>query len=385
MRRRPAARGALAAPAAIPTVLSIVARIVLLDDETKLLQTLARFLENQGHQVVRGERFSAIEQHVRPGAFEVMISDIVMPDFDGMKVLREVVEVRGCQEPVILITGEPNLETASEAVRRGAFDYVTKPVTKDKLLEAVGRGLRHVQVLRERDQARATEMQVLKSLALLGESASVLTHEIRTPVTSLRHALAAVGDKLGVEDRVLVEELIANLAKIERLLGQTLSFAKPLALRRQPVEIAAVVAEAIAAVGALPAMRGMRIVSQCATGLVVDGDRQFLGEAFVNLLRNAGEACQGGGTVTVSARAEGRRVLVDVSDDGPGVPPERRAEIWRPFRSTKQYGTGIGLAFTRKVVESHAGTIALSERPGPGASFRIDLPRDGTPSEPQRP
>jgi signal transduction histidine kinase len=359
-----------------------VARIVLLDDETKLLQTLARFLENQGHQVVRGERFSAIEQHVRPGQFEVMISDIVMPDFDGMRVLHEVVQERGCHEPVILITGEPNLETASEAVRRGAFDYVTKPVTKDKLLEVVGRGLRHVQLLRERDQARATEMQVLKSLAMLGESASVLTHEIRTPVTSLRHALAAVGDKLGVEHRVLVEELIGNLNKIERLLGQTLSFAKPLVLRRQPVEIGAVVADGIAAATALPVMRGMRVESHCAPGLVVDGDRQFLGEAVVNLLRNAGEACQGSGTVTVAARAAGGRILIDVGDDGPGIPLERRAEIWRPFRSTKEYGTGIGLAFTRKIIESHGGTIVLSERPGPGASFHIDLPGTGTPHRP---
>ena len=354
-----------------------MARIVLLDDEAKLLQTLARFLENQGHQVVRGERFAAVEQHLRPGSFEVMISDIVMPEIDGMKVLREVVEVRGCQEPVILITGEPNLETASAAVRLGAFDYITKPVTKDKLLEATGRALRHVQLLRERDQARATEMQVLKNLAVLGESASVLTHEIRTPVTSLRHALAAVGEKLGVGESLLVEELLANLNKIERLLGQTLSFAKPLVLQRRRVDLAAVIAEAARAVQRLPALQQLRVESDCPAGAEIAADPQLLGEAFENLLRNAGEACNGTGRVTVTVRPDGRRVVIDVSDDGPGIPATRRAEIWRPFRSTKEFGTGIGLALTRKIVESHGGTIALSERPGPGASFRMELPRNG--------
>jgi signal transduction histidine kinase len=289
------------------------------------------------------------------------------------------VEVRGCQEPVILITGEPNLETASEAVRRGAFDYITKPVTKDKLLEAVGRGLRHVHLLRERDQARTTEMQILQSLALLGESASVLTHEIRTPVTSLRHALAAVGEKLGVEDRVLVEELLANLNKIERLLGQTLSFAKPLILQRRPVELATVVAEGIRSVQRLPAMQSMRIDARCAEDLEVDVDTQLMGDAIANLLRNAGEACNGKGTVIVAARAEGRSAIIEVTDDGPGVPPERRDEIWRPFRSSKEFGTGIGLALCRKIVESHGGKISLSERPGTGASFRIELPRNGKP------
>jgi signal transduction histidine kinase len=364
----------LAAPDRHPSART-VARIILLDDEARLLQTLAKFLENQGHQVVRGSRFAEIQEHVQPGQFEVLISDIVMPDFDGMKVLREVVQRRGCQEPVMLITGEPNLETASEAVRLGAFDYITKPVTKDKLLEATGRALRHVQLLRERDQARLTEMQVLQNLALLGESASILTHEIRTPVTSLRHALAAVGAKLGVEDRVLVEELIANLNKIERLLGQTLSFAKPLQLRRQPVDLAAAVDDGIRSVRTVPTMHAMQIESKCPEGLIVDADAQLLGEVFVNLLRNAGEACNGKGTVAVSARPDGKHVVVEVSDDGPGIPPERRADIWRPFHSTKEFGTGIGLAFSRKIVESHGGTIRLNERPGPGASFRIELPR----------
>lgn len=362
-----------------------MARIVLLDDEARLLQTLARFLENQGHHVVSGSRFAEIQEHLQPGRFEVLISDIVMPDVDGMKVLREVVQTRGCQEPVILITGEPNLETASEAVRLGAFDYITKPVTKDKLLEATGRALRHVQLLRERDQARRTEMQILKNLALLGESASVLTHEIRTPVTSLRHALAAVGAKLGVEDRVLVEELIANLNKIERLLGQTLSFAKPLQLRRQPVDLAAIVGGAIRSVRAVPIMHAMQVESNCPEGLVVDADAQLLGEVFVNLLRNAGEACNGKGTVAVSGRPDGQQVVVEVSDDGVGIPQERRADIWRPFHSTKEFGTGIGLAFSRKIVESHGGTIRLNERPGPGASFRIELPRNGVAHDPAEP
>ncbi|HEB53453.1 MAG TPA: response regulator, partial [bacterium] len=205
-----------------------MAKVVLIDDEARLLATLARFLERQGLDVVSAQCFAEAEEHLRPGCFDVLVTDIVMPQVDGMKVLREVVEVRKCQEPVILITGEPNLETASQAVRCGAFDYVQKPVTKDRLLEVVNRGLRHVKLLRERDQARQRELQLLQNLASLGESASVISHEIRTPITGLRHALSAVGEKLGVEDRVLIEEFVRNLRKIERVLNDTLSFAKPL-------------------------------------------------------------------------------------------------------------------------------------------------------------
>lgn len=351
-----------------------MARIVLLDDEAKLLQTLARFLEQQGHEVRRGGSFKEVSEHLYPDRFELLITDIVMPEFDGMRVLREVVETRGCQEPVILITGEPNLETASEAVRRGAFDYISKPVTKDKLLEAVARGLRQVQLLRERDQARHVEMQVLKNLASLGESASVLTHEIRTPITSLRHALRAVGEKLGVEDRVLVEEFVGNLNRIERMLGQTLSFAKPLRLQIENVALADLIAASVREVGLLPVSTGMSVEVRSEPGLVVQVDRQLLGEVVTNLLRNAAEACQGKGHVDVTALTNGAGVAIEVADDGPGVPASRREEIFRPFRSSKEYGTGIGLAFSRKVVESHGGTIGLVDRPGSGACFRIELP-----------
>lgn len=351
-----------------------MARIVILDDEARLLQTLARFLSQQGHEVVTGGSFQEVAEHLQPGRFEVLISDIVMPDFDGMKVLREVVEVRGCQEPVILITGEPSLQTASEAVRQGAFDYIGKPVTKDKLLEAVSRGLRHVQLLRERDQARQMENQLLKNLAALGESAAVLSHEIRTPITSLRHALRAVGDKLGVADRVLIEELVGNLNRIERMLGQTLSFAKPLQPQLQDIALAALVQRVVHELQPSPAFAGMSIDLQFDVDLCLHIDPQLLGEVLTNLLRNAAEACHGKGHVDVRAAGDAGGVRIEVADDGPGVPLPRQEEIFRPFRSSKSYGTGIGLAFCRKVVESHGGSLGLVPQPGGGACFRIVLP-----------
>ncbi len=352
-----------------------MAHIILLDDEARLLQTLARFLEKEGHQVTRGERFADVEQHLWPGRFEVLVTDIVMPDFSGMRVLDEVVQRRGCQEPVILITGEPNLETASEAVRSGAFDYLSKPVTKDRLLDAVSRGLRHVQLLRERDQARNNEMQLLRNLALLGESASVISHEVRTPITSLRQALRAVGEKIGVEDRLLVEELLTGLNRIERILSQTLSFAKPLQLRRRSSDVVTLCREALEQVRGLPQCAGTAFDLQVEGEIpAADLDPVMFGEVFVNLLRNGSEACSGTGHVTVALRSRDGRLSIDVSDDGPGVPVALRGEIFRPFRTTKDEGTGIGLALCRKVVESHGGTIQLVERPGTGACFHIDVP-----------
>ena len=350
-----------------------MAKAILIDDEERLLATLARFLERRGLEVVKANSFAEADEHLRPGRFDVLISDIVMPDYDGLKVLHEVVETRGCQEPVILITGEPNLETASEAVRSGAFDYIQKPVTKDRLLEVVDRGLRHVRLLRERDQAQQRELQLLKNLAEIGESASVLSHEIKTPITGLRHALGAVGDKLGVEHGVLIDEFVGNLATIERLLGETLSFAKPLTLQTERTPLTQLVEDAVTASKAYPAFAGMQVEVGAEGDFSAEIDRRIMGDVLTNLLRNAADACGGAGQITVSIARRGPGVCLDVADDGPGVPVDRRDEIFKPFQSFKDAGTGIGLAFARKVVEAHGASITLLS-PERGACFRITLP-----------
>ena len=350
-----------------------MAKVVLIDDEARLLATLARFLERAGLEVVTGESFAAVEAHLKPGLFDVLVTDIVMPQFDGMKVLLEVVENRKCQEPVILVTGEPNLETASQAVRAGAFDYIQKPVTKDRLLEVVNRGLRHVALMRERDEARSRELQMLKNLAEIGESASVLSHEIKTPITGLRHALSAVGDKLGVEHSVLIEEFVVSLSRIERILGQTLSFAKPYVPECAHVPIRELIDSAHAQCKPLDSFANMALSVNGDAARHVFVDAQAITEVFINLFRNAAEACGGSGQIRLLVEAVDGWVRIDVVDSGPGVPAELRSEIFKPFRSSKEYGTGIGLAFSRKVVEAHDGTINLVDREFE-ACFRMELP-----------
>jgi len=337
---------------------------------------MARLLELDGHQVVTGSSFGKVESHVWPGGFDVLITDIVMPEMDGLDILRKVADERDCREPVVLITGEPNMETATEAVRRGAFDYVSKPVTKDRLAEVVTRAMRHVQLLRERDEALRKELEILRSLALLGEQSSLLSHEVRAPITALRQALRAVAGKIGVEDKVLVEELVANMERIERLLGLTLSFARPLQLRLQEAELPELVASVVEQARKLPAGKDVGFSVRCSKEVSsATLDRQLVEEVLLNLLCNAGEACVGPVQVEIVVESNDVEIEFQVVDDGPGVASRDRDEIFRPFHSLKKSGTGIGLAFGRKVAEAHGGSLDLVDHAGPGACFRVKLRR----------
>jgi len=97
-------------------------------------------------------------------------------------------------------------------------------------------------------------------------------------------------------------------------------------------------------------------------------------QVFYNLFRNAVEAMKGQGRVTIRARKEGNRDIIDVADDGPGIPPAIREQVFEPLVTHTKGGTGLGLMICRQIVERHGGTISLVDRPGAGALFRISMP-----------
>jgi FixJ family two-component response regulator len=314
-----------------------MARIVLIDDESNLLRAHAMLLEHEGHEVAAGDSFAAVQQRLRPGDFDVLVCDVDLPALDGFAVLREVVEVRGCGEPVILLSDPPTMPSATEVLRRGAFDCAVKPVGNDRLLEVVARALRHVGLLRERDRSRQREADVLRNLTQLGEQAALLRHDIRSPMTSLRQALHAVGDQLGLEDMVLVEDLIRGIGRIEQLLAETLAFARPLELCRSQVQLGKVVADAVAQVRDLPVAAVIPIEQRGFAQVgAVSADPKLLVEVAVTLLRNAAEACRG------ARRSRGRglrrrrscRTARAVRRRLPTL-PERQSRRHQPGRGTQ--------------------------------------------------
>ena len=104
------------------------------------------------------------------------------------------------------------------------------------------------------------------------------------------------------------------------------------------------------------------------------GHYEPLRRAFANLLRNASEAMQGRGTIDVTVTGDGSGLAVTIADHGPGIPPELRQRVFEPYFTTKDDGTGLGLALVRVTLEAHRGTISVAETPGGGATFAIVFP-----------
>ena len=255
-----------------------------------------------------------------------------------------------------------------------SVDFSLKPTFTDdeRVLFIIAEG-RDITDLK-RAQMRETSM--LRALASIGESASILAHEIKNPITAINSALRAVADKLGEDEQDVLSDLAGRMQKLDHLMRRTLSLAKPLDLHlgaQQPERILRDVAATL-----------REELLRTNTQLTIDvakevplilADADLIEELFTNLVKNALEATEEEGQIQLSAKSTGTNcVELIVEDNGPGIEESVRNSLFQPFVTTKSTGTGIGLALSKKIVEEHGGSIEIESSELGGARFRVVLP-----------
>jgi signal transduction histidine kinase/CheY-like chemotaxis protein len=221
---------------------------------------------------------------------------------------------------------------------------------------------------------------------------AMLGHELRNPlapiVTAL-HLMRLRGAGLLERERTVIERQVSHLMRlVDDLLDVSRATRDGLRLECAPVELSAIVADAIEVAYTLIEERKQRLtVSVPPKGLVIDADRGRLAQVITNLLSNAAKYTPSGGNVTVSARADGDHIVLEVADDGAGIAPDLLPCVFDAFTQgpqgldRKQGGLGLGLAIARQLIVGHGGTIeARSAGPGRGTMMVVRLPRAGASS-----
>jgi two-component system sensor histidine kinase HydH len=224
---------------------------------------------------------------------------------------------------------------------------------------------------------RRAEQQLLEqaSLARLGQMLTVITHEVRTPLAGIRMVLQIIGGSLpeGSSERAAADDAIERVDAVAELMHDLLTFARPRALRMSQLDIRPLLERSVEFIRRDPLAADVAIVVD-GNSPPVGGDSHQLSRVFLNLLRNAAQAMDGRGRIDIRIRAHDRQCVVSVTDYGPGIPADVRAQLFQPFFTTKKDGTGLGLATVRQIVELHRGSIAVASDPGQGATFEITLP-----------
>jgi two-component system sensor histidine kinase HydH len=229
-------------------------------------------------------------------------------------------------------------------------------------------------------------------LAALGGMAAVLAHEIRNPLGAIKGLAQFLGEKTsGDPTRVEMTQTIAReTTRLERLVNDLLTYARPRPPERQAMDLAALVGRVLPLLGPAAAEAGVTVQADVARGIpLISGDPEQLQQLFGNLLLNAIQAMPNGGIVRVSAvtspstssrAASAPRdqswIDVRVQDSGPGIPEADVPHIFEPFFTTRAKGTGLGLAICRQIAEAHGGTIRVSSTGPEGTRIEVTLPAE---------
>jgi signal transduction histidine kinase len=252
------------------------------------------------------------------------------------------------------------------------------------LLFFVGFGLVRLIVWRqERTLLRVREMEEeirrREELSALGEMAAGVAHEIRNPLNAISMGLQSLalegGEGRGQESPELLETMRREVARINRIVNEFLSVSRPVSLHVEALNLGDVVDHIADVLRQTGGDHGPTVRTDLPGFPVrVNGDRDKLTQALLNLGINAMEACAGQGEVTMRISPQKKRVRIEVSDTGPGVPPAHQPHLFRPHFTTKERGLGLGLFIAQRIVQAHRGTIALGETSHRGTTMVIILP-----------
>lgn len=248
--------------------------------------------------------------------------------------------------------------------------------------------LTHVEQMEERERLR-------DRLAAVGEMAATMAHEIKNPLAGIEVMAGLLRRQVPENPAALtlVADIISETKMANAIVQEVLEFVRPVRLQLETASLRGVLQSAIATADSKAARGDIAVRVEMADDLpLVTGDRLQLTQVFANLLINAYEAMAGQGSVMLAARLAADTddgalapdgiepvptVVVDVSDDGPGLPPETTDRIFDPFFTTKPQGSGLGLAIVRKIVDAHDGRIDVRGNTGRGTCFRVTLPVTG--------
>ncbi len=248
--------------------------------------------------------------------------------------------------------------------------------------------LTRVEQLEERERLR-------DRLAVLGEMAAAVAHEIKNPLAGIEVMAGLLRRQLrdNAQATALVGDIMNEAKMANAIVQEILDFVRPVRLQMERTSVTSALQAAVTMADGTATRGAVDVRLHLADALpLIDADSTQLMQVFANLLINAYEALNGAGSVTITAREVTREedgalpldglhpvptIVVEVTDDGPGVPPELADKIFSAFFTTKAQGSGLGLAIVRKIVDAHDGRIDLTSRPGTGTKFRVTLPVSG--------
>jgi len=231
----------------------------------------------------------------------------------------------------------------------------------------------------------ASQLDVASRLAAISRLSGGVAHEIKNPLNAIMLRLDLLREHLGGPEEELAQEigiLSKEVLRLDRVVKTFLDFSRPLEVRFQDLDLAAIAQEVTDLMTPQARHLGIQVEFHAPDappgglrpGVWMRGDSDLLKQAILNLVTNAMEAMKQGGQLRIAVAPADGNVTLEVADTGPGIPPAVQAKVFQLYFSTKEKGSGIGLAMTYRAVQLHNGTIEFKSESGRGTTFLLQFP-----------
>jgi signal transduction histidine kinase len=367
-------------------------RVLVVDDETgmrlAISRVLATFSVRVGEEADATVTFDVRTAETGEEALEqmaqwvpdILLLDLKLPGISGLDVLKEVSD-RALPTLTVMITAYATLETAIDATKRGAHDFLPKPFTPDELRVAVRRIVKHLLVRREAKRLAEEKRQVRFQFI------SVLGHELKAPLAAIEGFLQILTDGTAGSDpkvqQQIVQRALVRAGNMRRLIGEMLDLTRIESGQKRreftDVDLREVAQAAIDTVSPAARERGIEIALDAPEPFTMVADRGEVEILFNNLVSNAVKYNRDKGRVDVRIRLAEGVARIAVADTGIGMSKEETAKLFAEFVRIKNDktrnipGTGLGLSIVKKLAQLYDGNVVVESEPNVGTTFTVDL------------
>jgi signal transduction histidine kinase len=215
-------------------------------------------------------------------------------------------------------------------------------------------------------------------MAAIGRLTAGVGHEVKNPINAIVVHLELLRNKLAGDSGPAARHLQiidSEIRRLDRVVQMLADFSRPVELHLREQDLSEIVDDVLTLASAEFSRRNVNIVSQLpALALPVNVDTDLLKQAVLNVVQNGAQAMPDGGKLEIVLEDDGKTALLRIADDGPGIPEEIREKIFNLYFSTKESGSGIGLAMTYRILQLHHGSIAVKSKMGSGTEFQLRVP-----------
>ncbi len=383
--------------------------VLFVDDESNVLRSIARVLRHEPYRIITASSASEGLEILNSQPVQMIVSDQRMPKITGIEFLEKAREISP-DTIRLMLTGYSDLKTAEEAINKvEIYRFLSKPWNDEDLKATIRQGLmkwslkkdneRMMQIIEEQNgelwdlnqnlerkveertcELKQAEARLIQSekMASVGLLAGGIAHEINNPLAGIMGITQTLimeleGNKDAVDDLKTIEraaiqckEIVQNLLKFSR---------QDVNKKREPVDIPLIFQHSLNLIGYIFRDSHIQITQEYDPELpLLRGNPNQLQQVIINLLTNAQQAMRKGGTVSIRGKkTENGGLIVEVEDQGEGIPESIRAKIFDPFFTTKPEGkgTGLGLSVSWGIIRDHGGRIEVTSEVGRGTCMRL--------------